>query len=104
MCTRRRNKEATYSYGGEDILELVHEGNQPWIVHVDATDRLAIRNGRGCPGACAYAFGFVAIVGEVEGGVLDEFEVYVLDDVYGRKCYPGGRRQIRCRNSAPLLA
>jgi hypothetical protein len=30
---------STYSYGGEDILELVHERDQAGVVDVDATDR-----------------------------------------------------------------
>jgi hypothetical protein len=42
-------KVATYSDCGEDILELVYEGNQPRIVHVDAVDMLAFRIARGYP-------------------------------------------------------
>jgi hypothetical protein len=42
-------RTATYSDCSEDILELVYEGNQPRVVHVDAVHLLAFRNARGYP-------------------------------------------------------
>jgi ubiquinone biosynthesis protein Coq4 len=41
----------TYSDCGKDILELVHERNQPGVVHVDAVHRLA-SDTRGYLGMC----------------------------------------------------
>lgn len=51
----------TYSDSCEHILKLVHERNQPRVVYVDTAGKLVLGAARGCP--CAYAFGFVAMVG-----------------------------------------
>jgi hypothetical protein len=37
----------TYSYGGEDILKLVHESDQARVVHVDAVSLLASHHREG---------------------------------------------------------
>lgn len=76
-CRGEAELVATYSHCGENILELVHESNQARVVHVDAVDLLAIRNARGCLGTCAYAFGFVAMVGEVVVEVVSICKAYM---------------------------
>jgi hypothetical protein len=54
----------TYSDSCEDILKLVHEGNQPRVVHIDAVDIVSFAYCEGLPKTWAYAFGFVAMVGD----------------------------------------
>jgi hypothetical protein len=61
---------ATYSYGGKNILELVYECNKPWVIDVDAVNRISIPRCEGLSRACAYAFGFVAMAGESEVEVV----------------------------------
>lgn len=56
----------TYSDGGEYILELVDECNQPRIVYVDTVGLSVLLIARGCPKhVCAYALGFAAMVGDL---------------------------------------
>ena len=56
----------TYSDGGEYILELVDECNQPRVVYVDTAEVLVLLVARGCPKhVCAYALGFAAMVGDL---------------------------------------
>lgn len=51
LDSNKQNKQkiATYSDSCEDVLELVHEGNQPRVVHVDPVSMLALGAPRGCP-------------------------------------------------------
>ena len=75
MCGRSRggglDRVATYSYCGEDILELVYQGNEGRVVHVDAAAGVVSRHSggrvrpRGCwIGTVAYAVGLAAMAGE----------------------------------------
>ena len=66
----------TYSYCSEDILELVHQCDQPGVVHVNAMEPVNIRRCEGLAWACAYAFGFVAMAGETDIWVLREAGVW----------------------------
>lgn len=42
-CSRGRYRRGgTYADGGEDILELVDEGNEPRVIDVDAVEDMSV--------------------------------------------------------------
>jgi hypothetical protein len=75
---RNSGREATYSDCGEDILKLVHKCNQPRVVHVDAVYYVSFPHYEGLSQTCAYAFGFVAMVGGVRGEVVQVQAVFAV--------------------------
>lgn len=95
----------TYSYGGENILELVYEGNETGVIDVDAADRLVSpwqAPLKGLQWGQAHAVGLTAMAGDGSGfsGEVDRYRYIVRSRDASEARFWGYNEQSECMGVA----